>query len=100
MEDFRIGTTSGSSPAYSVPSSGILTQDNNGYIKVRFSKKAIYDAAALIVDAEKATQKVFYISFVLVYSVTLDSGVITKAIQVSSKPQNFEDFGLTPVDPA
>ena len=100
MSDFSIGTTSGTSPAYSVGSSGTLTQDNNGYIKVRFSKKAITDAAATIADAEKATQKVFYISFVLIYSVTLESGTITKAIQVQSKPQNFEDFGIAPVDPA
>ena len=100
LSEFAIGTSNKGTPQYSVGSSATLKQDNNGYITVRFSKKAVTDAAGLIVDAEGKSQNVFSISFTLVYSVTLPSGTITKATQIVSKPQQFSDFGITPVNPA
>ncbi len=77
---------------------GDLEVDGDGYLKFTVPTSEIKTIAKRIASSTSKTQKYFFLYFSLVYSITLDSGTITKSV-IMDVPGALADFGIGDVNP-
>ena len=104
VKDFAILTCDSSTLNYTTgggyysSANSSLEVDGNGYIRFTVPTSEIKDIASRIATSTGSTQKFFWLYFSLVYSITLDSGTITKSV-IMDVPGELSSFGIGNVNP-